>query len=486
MYAELIMLSFRCFHCFAFCFFVLLSAPACGGSSGVEEEIDPEETETTKVDFPPEYPDELIREAAFDDIDPQFLWVVTEQCERDIRCFRTDSDGSAEVEELIECLLENPPQPTTLTLVQGLMNETVTVGTKEAAEFWEQEVTGCKGQWSPPARKASALALRGTKAEGKSCFASSECASEWCQDRVQPDSDAILCDQGTCAPKERSLGEPCLEGVTTCAEGACLYVGFVDQGGWRCSSTERNLGERCWEGTTTCLQGECVGSGTAGSGTESYSCRLGVGEACDPAVRRQCENELECLEGSCTAIPERPEPVGINESCEANPCEEGSFCNELEVCEALGVAGLGPKEYVEDRYSGGEVAAPCEDGLFTTRAFCFATDDECEYCTTDDSVRGMTCEQENEQCSESLFCLLNDQGDYVCREQVAVGESCAVDRRAARICEGKAKCSPATEICVEPMRRDQSCSEDLGCYSERCVEGMCAPREYRACDGELL
>jgi hypothetical protein len=246
------------------------------------------------------------------------------------------------------------------------------------------------------------------------------------------------------------------------------------------------------ETNNPCLPWECI----ANEGRCEYERLNGPVEGCSGVVARGC-GELSCSDGACAALPRAPDvsdpyqchgyaaaaddtfvaPTCLRNRCasatactqvpEPSQCDDGNFCNGVEVCSAANVAArgrgfelIGYSVSEPGRYWGCGPApqAACDDGIA---------------CTTD-------------QCNEATDRCSNVPQDYVCHSARGISyDVCEPDYRCA--CEGAScgareadGCSPLPAG-TSPCDDHNVCTRDLcECADEFCTVPLCSHREQCA------
>ncbi|MET0384732.1 MAG: hypothetical protein ABW321_02175 [Polyangiales bacterium] len=226
-------------------------------------------------------------------------------------------------------------------------------------------------------------------------------------DRVFPIPAGAACDDGLfCTSGDTcSASKVCAGAARSCSDGLDCTADSCDEGADRCVNT---IGNSCVIG------GACYASGAS---NPSVAC-----QACTPAT-------------STTAWTTQRD---------GQPCSDGLFCTENDACSALGLCLGTPKTCSDSLTCTLDVCSELNDTCSNTIAFgcaiagaCYAAgtnnpQNACQSCAPLSSATSWTDKVQGTQCSDGLFCTVNDACDgagnctSVARD-CSDGKSCTLD-----------------------------------------------------------
>ena len=239
-------------------------------------------------------------------------------------------------------------------------------------------------------------------------------------DTCDEESDTILHE-----PRDEFCNDfnTCTRDVCLLAEG-CVHIaltGFCDD------DDPCTVGDKC-------LEGECA------PGNEDYDC-----DDKNPCTDHECSPGYGCIYFNNDDPCDLGDPCGGESSCldgvcVGNGCDDGVFCNGLEICA---------------EYEGAPVCIPgdavdCDDGVDCTIDNCDEEELDCLH-EPDDSL----CESDN-ACVVTSTCTVNG-----CQyEMAADGTPCQVEETEGRECH--------SGFCVSPCLEDIDCNDDWDCTDDTC------------------
>jgi hypothetical protein len=236
------------------------------------------------------------------------------------------------------------------------------------------------------------------------------------------------------------------------------------QAGEECEIDEECVGDSVCLALDSC-PGVCAPRQTAGEPcTSDDQCADGLvcsvvtelcvapraeGETCEGGVEAQCTPGLLCLGadeetgrvGTCRTVD------GLFVALEGGDCDilQGPLCQ-------VGLSCV----LVQLSVTGNSIAGTCAAAVGSGEDCALAVPSQCP---------------EGEYCAINAADLLTgDPG--ACTPLPLVGEACAPDFGGPR-CEAFARC--VDDTCVAMRNLGETCTSDEICYSERCVDGGCAP-----------
>ncbi len=181
--------------------------------------------------------------------------------------------------------------------------------------------------------------VKGTVADGGTCYTNTECVSESCN---QPDCGMACC-EGVCDPTvgDAAIGQSCAN--ARCVDGAfcngsdvctaLLAAGAACQSDGQCAyglacgnsvcAPAANRGEACLDGDCTDIGDRCDGTSCVARSTAGGACRMGFDGLFD------CQRPLVCNGTSLKC----EEPPTAGQACQFF-CASGLFCNDQDTCEA--------------------------------------------------------------------------------------------------------------------------------------------------------
>jgi len=209
--------------------------------------------------------------------------------------------------------------------------------------------------------------------------------------------------------------------------------------------------------------GGCPPQPTACTG--DAGCDDSNGCTTDTCVDAVCENVAACDDEHCvTATNDAGDSVtGCVECIDDGECDDGTFCNGVEICE-LGGCEAG--------------TAPCaEDEI------CDEEGDVCVDCLTDaDCVQGFCSEEAGNMCVECITDAQCDDGEFCTGTETCVGAACVAT---GDPCGAAEVCDEAADDCVPPCDSDADCDDDDDCTDDTCDTdaGTCTNAEKDCDDG---
>ncbi len=311
------------------------------------------------------------------------------------------------------------------------------------------------------------------------CTINDQCSEGECSGEPNPCDDGNACTTGTC-----QAGVGCVYQPVDCNDdNICTYdfCNPYDTDGDGCYYEENNLpcdDENICTSGDFCSGGECVGTGTTDcsdgnectedfcvAGTGCSRTNVQDGTPCgDPDSYDRCHNGLcvspcesdgECDDGLectvdvcdlelfiCTYIPN---------SEAGGPCDDGQFCNGIEICQP----GVG--------CVAGEVPT-CEDEFECTEDMCSPTENECVHLPM------------NHLCDDGNICTENqcnpDNGGCealpIEGRRCSDGEICTVDD----VCNDQGVCEGVQRVCDDSNScTNDYCSPGFGCRNNYLANG---------------
>jgi hypothetical protein len=306
------------------------------------------------------------------------------------------------------------------------------------------------------------------------------------------------------APQDCDDGLDCT--IDTCNEGsdACEYVpndsvcddGVFCNGAEQCDALDGCVagsapdcddgvactGDACNEGQDSCdhITNDLVcDDGQFCNGVETCDAVDGCQEGAAPA----CDDGVVCTTDACDEDADACD----NDTSDA-ACDDGTFCNGAETCDAVAGCQAGP-------------APDCDDGIACTDDVCDQNTDACDHladnaacddglwCTGDE-----LCDQTNgcihvsaPDCEDGIHCTLDTCNDDTDSCEHAADDSSCDD---GVFCNGDEYCD-LVEDCEHGPQRD--CDDGLVCTHDQCNESadicdhgpddsMCDDHDY--CDGQ--
>ena len=374
--------------------------------------------------------------------------------------------------------------------------------------------------------------------DGDACTDSTVCTGGFCTGSQKVCVDGNLCTSDACDAlkgcvfdlvegfKECDDGNTCTEN-DACDGGFCIGTKPVvcdDSNPCTDDFCDQELGcqsvnniKPCSDGNActqndTCADAVCAGEtascddGDKCNGAES--CDSGAG--CKPGTPLNCDDGMECTTDSCSAL------AGCQFAPDDLACDDGVFCNGLELCDAESGCQSNPladgtpcddasKCTLNDTCQGGACLGEivlCDDDNACTIDFCDPVTQGCTYeiqpgakecddedpCTTEDACTdglcvgsgALDCNDDNpctdDVCEEGVGCVYtNNTGDCDDTDSCTTGDVCAEGSCAGvpLDCSGDSDEDPCTEneACV-----DGACvgsAVDCSSLDTQCTEGEC-------------
>jgi hypothetical protein len=250
-----------------------------------------------------------------------------------------------------------------------------------------------------------------------------------------------------------------------------IFVGQVSEGAACSFSQECGSDLYCDLSQLTC-PGTCKPAAEAGAeaptalgcsrGLYPYSGRCAAyvaeGQSCAPVapsnVLQTCAEGLVCNSASTLCA----RPAGVSQACQlSTDCEFGLFCAEG-VC----TRRKGTSEACSD--SSSIIPFDCKVGNACVNGLCQLFPGEGESCAT--------------FCMPQLMCIQPSSGDdKVCSKLAPIGAACSSSGNGAPLCDGYARCDPASRTCVRYKSAGEACSSSVECDFAECIGGVCASEQ---------
>jgi len=231
-------------------------------------------------------------------------------------------------------------------------------------------------------------------------------------------------------------------GVDVCLDGACsISAGNPCDDGVACTI------DTCDEATDTCgatVDHAACDDGLFCNGTEVCDALAD----CQAGTAPSCDDGIACTTDTCNAAADACDHATVDAVC-----DDGVFCNGVEICDAAAGCGAG--------------AAPaCSDGIACTTDSCNVTTDACEHAAVDAVCDDGAFCNGTETCDAGSGCLAGSPID--CDDGVA----CTAD-----------SCDEAADAC-DSSPVDASCEDGIFCNgAEVCDAGLgCQPGAVVDCD----
>lgn len=299
-------------------------------------------------------------------------------------------------------------------------------------------------------------------------------------------SSQDTCDQyGVCAGNADSPnGTPCddgqyCNGTESCTDGLCGTPSGNPCPGTECNTCQEDTdtcfdapGTACTAGGNVCLTSQCDGSGTCSGVPNSNSCNDGV----------FCNGSDTCAGGTCSQHAGNPCLTGGECS---NVCDEaGDTCNlpmgtacttDANACTDDECNGVGACTHANN-------ADPCEDGVFCNGPDTCAAG-SCSQHAGDPCGDGVDCT--DDVCNEGADNCSNTANDANCDDGLFCngGESCSIDddcQAGTSPCDDDNSCTTddcteATDTCsTSPLPEFAACDDGNRCsIDDECVGGSC-------------
>ena len=342
----------------------------------------------------------------------------------------------------------------------------------------------------------------GVMCGGQFCISSnpqcmeSTCFGTKCTEMKKP--DGIACNDGDAATFSDTCQNGVCKGVDRCQgtvctpRSQCHGAGVCDPTTGKCTSPVKPDGTVCNDQNPStvmdkCLKGVCKGEDkcssvvcTPSDGCHSPgACNPSTGLCSDPekpsgsvcddgnpdttadkCLNGVCAGSLRCGGNDCAApSPACKIPTCVLGACQTVDKPDGMLCNDgnpgtdSDVCRAGVCVGNAKCKFVTCTPSDGcHKAGVCNPITGT--------------CSTPPEADGTACDDQN-------TLTFND----VCRSGVCVGrDKCAgVTCRATDDCHQDGSCDPATGLCTEPIRADNTlCNDgDVATVDDKCAAGAC-------------
>lgn len=249
---------------------------------------------------------------------------------------------------------------------------------------------------------------------------------------AQPANEGLGCDDGLFC----TTGDACVSGTCTapaprdCSalDGACA-TGVCSEAADACQAQPVNEGEACDDGLF-CTTGDECSSGT-----------------CAGPTPRDCSAlDGACVSGLCNEAADACLPQPANEGL---ACDDGIFCNGMDVCSAVGTCS-----HPGDPCVGlGECKDDCNEATNTCVTPGVPCTDEGNQCTDDRCNVAGACQHSQRPngfaCNDGQFCTTTDQ--CVAGACVGTGDPCAGGAECAATCnETVDDCFAAnTTVCTD-------------------------------------
>jgi len=319
-------------------------------------------------------------------------------------------------------------------------------------------------------------------------------------------------------PKE---GEVCDDGLfcvedTSCVNGACTggtpvdcsafddqcNSGYCDEDENRCSTEYDSKegftcddGEYCNSGEK-CERGDCTGGSPRNCDAYSDQCNIGIcsetNDTCysEPSIKEGhgCDDGLFCTEG---------------EACHDGTCDGGSEkdCSDI-VTEIQCQVGVCNEEFNLCQAEAANEAQPCDDGQFCMEneicqnGFCLGEVTDCSSAITEPQCEVEACDEVMDRCfarsaNEGLACedgLFCNEGE-TCNDGICLGgsEKDCSDAIGEDQCQVASCDEDAGECVVEEANDGMSCDDGLFCtINESCTGGACGNGDPRDCSEAVV
>ncbi len=332
------------------------------------------------------------------------------------------------------------------------------------------------------------------EADGFRCSDDSQCASEFCNQRLgdgggwgecdpggkagdpcedeyateiqQPSCRRMLaCEDGTCQP-QASNGGPCTDNYS-CEWGNCddgtQICGLPD--GEACSSESQCASVACIDGTCGLSDGQCFLDADCGAGEvcagacqppncECSGCPVGQ---CTSSGQAGCEDDFECGNGEC-----------INGTCSAgrqigDACSDSFECYPAQCVNGACAAKAAPGASCTGIES-------CQEPFLCIEGTCRIMNLTCAPARAGERCAWLRV------CDDNSWCDLLD--NVTCKAKAKVGQVCQTTfQRGVQTCVAGSACThdeaSGEQRCLALPKVGEACT--TGCANSTCFNGVCQP-----------